>query len=83
MTDQLALGLAPIRFEYKPGMGPPGPRTGVRAQAMETQSVTAPAIRKRPDGLREIDQAAGLSTALAGVGHLAQRVRELEGRSKR
>jgi hypothetical protein len=77
-TNQLATGLAPINFQYKPGLGPPGMRPGVRAQGMESQPMTAPAVRVRPDGLREIDPAQGLSTALAGVGHLAQKQTEQE-----
>jgi hypothetical protein len=81
-TKQLAEGLAPIRFDYKPGMGPPGTKTGVRAQAMESQPLTASAVGRRPDGMRVIKPAEGLSTALAGVGLLAQRVQALEGRRR-
>jgi hypothetical protein len=80
VTEQFARGLAPIRYEYQPGMGPPGRQTGVRAQQAETQPVTASMITRRPDGLRQIDPAMGLGTALAGVGHLAQKQREQEAR---
>ena len=80
VTEQFASGLAPIRFEYRPGMGPGGQQTGVRAQQAETQPVTASMITRRPDGLRQIDPAMGLGTALAGVGHLAQKQREQDAR---
>jgi hypothetical protein len=82
-TKQLAEGLAPFALEYKPGMGPPGARPMVRAQLMEKQPITAPAVRRRPDGMREIDRDQGLSTALAGVGLLAQRLDALQGRTGR
>ncbi|HEX5130477.1 MAG TPA: hypothetical protein VFV90_12060 [Usitatibacter sp.] len=82
-TKQLAEGLAPFALEYKPGMGPSGARPMVRAQLMEKQPITAPAVRRRPDGLREIDRDQGLSTALAGVGLLAQRLDALQGRTGR
>lgn len=75
-TAQLGAGLAPIAYEYKPGMGPPGVRAGVRAQGALTQPITAPMVSQRPDGLLQIDQDQGLGTALAGVGHLAQKVAE-------
>lgn len=73
-TAQLGQGLAPISFEYKPGMGPPGVRPGIRAQGALTTAMTAPMVDKRPDGLYEINQQQGLGTALAGVGHLAKKV---------
>lgn len=79
VTQQFAAGLAPIRYEYKPGMGPPGQQTGVRAQQAETQPLTASMVTRRPDGLRQIDPAMGLGTALAGVGHLAQKQAATEG----
>ncbi|MGL4444747.1 MAG: hypothetical protein ACRCU1_14060, partial [Alsobacter sp.] len=71
MTAQLAQGLAPYAYEYKPGMGPPGAQVGPRAQLMASQPATATAVTTRPDGLMQIDPAGGTKTALAGVGHLA------------
>lgn len=73
-TAQLGQGLAPIAYEYKPGMGPPGDRVGVRAQGALGTPLTAPMIIQRPDGMLAIDHAQGLGTALAGIGHLAQKV---------
>jgi hypothetical protein len=78
VTDQFAAGLAPIRFQYKPGMGPAGEQTGVRAQAAASQPVTASMISQRPDGLLQIDPQMGLGTALAGVGHLAKKQQDNE-----
>lgn len=72
MTAQLAHGLAPYAYEYKPGMGPPGAQVGPRAQLMASQPATATAVTTRPDGLMQIDPAGGTKTALAGVGQLAQ-----------
>jgi hypothetical protein len=80
ITRQLGEGLAPIEFEYKPGLGPQGRRPGVRAQGALTQPLTAPMVTRRPDGYLGIDQAQGLGTALAGVGHLSRKVAELEKR---
>lgn len=73
VTAQFAQGAAPIQFQYKPGLGPPGERIGVRAQGMLTTPITAPAVTQRPDGYLAIDSQQGLGTALAGVGHLAQK----------
>lgn len=80
VTSQLAHGLSPIEFEYKPGMGPPGRRPGVRAQVAEQFPITSSAVTRGADGLRRIDPAQGLSTALAGVGHLARKTSEMEDR---
>lgn len=80
VTAQFAQGLAPIRFEYKPGMGPGGQQTGVRAQAAAAQPVTSSMVTKRPDGLLQIDPQMGLGTALAGVGNASQKQLVLEQR---
>jgi len=78
ITEQFAAGLAPIRFQYKPGMGPGGEQTGVRAQAAASQPVTASMVTRRPDGLLQLDPQMGLGTALAGVGHLAKKQQDNE-----
>lgn len=79
-TEQFAAGLAPIRFEYKPGMGPPGQQTGIRAQGAAAQPLTASMVTRRPDGLLQIDPRMGLSTALAASGNNAQKQLVLEDR---
>ncbi len=76
VTAQLAAGLAPIQFEYKPGMGPPGQRTGVRAQGLLSQPLTASAVVQRPDGMLGIDQGAGMTLGLAAAGHNARKIAE-------
>lgn len=78
VTAQLAQGLAPIEFDYKPGMGPPGRRPGIRAQIAEQVPLTSTAVTRDDDGMRRIDPAQGLSTALAGVGHLSRKVADME-----
>lgn len=80
MTEQLASGLAPSAYDYKPGMGTPGRKVGPMAQNMAANPITATAVRADPSrgGLMSIDRSDGLKVALGGVGHLAQRLQELE-----
>lgn len=78
VTQQFAQGLAPIRFQYKPGMGPGGEQTGVRAQSAASQPVTSSMVQQQPNGLLAIDPRMGLSTALAGVGHLSKKQQQTD-----
>jgi hypothetical protein len=72
MTGQLARGLAPYAYEYKPGFGTEGQKVGPMAQEMAANDVTATAVRQDPQtGLLAIDRDDGLKVALGGVGHLA------------
>lgn len=72
MTSQLARGLAPYAYEYKPGFGTEGQKVGPMAQDMAANDVTATAVRQDPQtGLLAIDRDDGLKVALGGVGHLA------------
>lgn len=72
MTGQLAKGLAPYAYEYKPGFGTDGQKVGPMAQEMAANDVTATAVRQDPQtGLLAIDRDDGLKVALGGVGHLA------------
>lgn len=74
MTGQLAHGLAPYAYEYKPGFGTEGQKVGPMAQSMAANDVTATAVRQDPQtGLLGIDRDDGLKVALGGVGHLAQK----------
>jgi hypothetical protein len=79
MTGQLARGLAPYAYEYKPGFGTPGQKVGPMAQSMAANDVTATAVRQDPQsGLLAIDRDDGLKVALGGVGHLASKQAEQE-----
>lgn len=79
MTSQLANGLAPYSYQYRPGMGPPGQQVGPMAQNMAANPVTAPAVMQNPqNGLLNIDRDAALKASLAGVGHLAQRQQQTD-----
>lgn len=72
MTTQLARGLTPYAYEYKPGFGTEGQKVGPMAQDMAANDVTATAVRQDPrTGLLAIDRDDGLKVALGGVGHLA------------
>lgn len=72
MTSQLARGLTPYAYEYKPGFGTEGQKVGPMAQEMASNDVTATAVRQDPQtGLLAIDRDDGLKVALGGVGHLA------------
>jgi hypothetical protein len=75
--DQMtsALGaLHPYSYEYKPGMGPPGPNVGPMAQEMAANPITATAVQRDPEsGLLALDRDRSLKLALGGVGHLAQK----------
>jgi hypothetical protein len=79
MTGQLARGLAPYAYEYKPGFGTDGKKVGPMAQDMAANDVTATAVRKDPrSGLLSIDRDDGLKVALGGVGHLASKQAQQE-----
>ena len=79
MTGQLARGLAPYAYEYKPGFGTPGQKVGPMAQEMASNDVTATAVRQDPQsGLLSIDRDDGLKVALGGVGHLAAKQAQQE-----
>lgn len=79
MTGQLARGLAPYAYEYKPGFGTEGQKVGPMAQEMASNDVTATAVRQDPQtGLLAIDRDDGLKVALGGVGHLAAKQAEQE-----
>ena len=74
MTAQLAQGLEPYAYQYKPGFGTPGEKVGPMAQSMASNPVTATAVRQDPGtGLLSIDRDDVLKVALGGVGHLAQK----------
>lgn len=79
-TAQLANGLAPSTYDYKPGYGTAGEKFGPMAQNMAANPATATAVRSDPaqGGLMSIDNADGLKVALGGVGHLAQKQAENE-----
>jgi hypothetical protein len=79
MTGQLARGLQPYAYEYKPGFGTEGQKVGPMAQEMAANDVTSTAVRKDPQtGLLAIDRDDGLKVALGGVGHLAQKQAQQE-----
>lgn len=79
MTGQLARGLAPYAYEYKPGFGTEGQKVGPMAQDMAANDVTATAVRQDPrSGLLSIDRDDGLKVALGGVGHLASKQAQQE-----
>lgn len=77
MTMALADGAKPFAYEYKPGMGPPGPNVGPMAQDMLRNPVTATAVDQDPQtGLLTLDRDRSLKVALGGVGHLARKQAE-------
>lgn len=79
MTGQLARGLQPYAYEYKPGFGTEGQKVGPMAQEMASNEVTSTAVRKDPQtGLLAIDRDDGLKVALGGVGHLASKQAQQE-----
>lgn len=79
MTGQLARGLAPYAYQYKPGFGTEGQKVGPMAQDMASNDVTATAVRRDPQtGLLSIDRDDGLKVALGGVGHLASKQAQQE-----
>jgi hypothetical protein len=79
MTGQLARGLQPYAYEYKPGFGTEGQKVGPMAQEMAANDVTSTAVRQDPQtGLLAIDRDDGLKVALGGVGHLASKQAQQE-----
>lgn len=81
MTAALAEGAAPYRYEYKPGMGPPGPNVGPMAQNLASNPVTGVAVEREPQtGLLMLDPMKTTKLALGGVGHLARKQQDTDAR---
>jgi hypothetical protein len=82
MTRQLADGLAPYEYEYKPGFDAaegqkPGEKNvGPMAQNMAANPVTGAAVSQRPDGLLQIDMKKATKLSLAAAGHNARKLQE-------
>lgn len=77
VSRDLAQGLAPFSYEYKPGFREqerqePGERNvGPMAQNMAANPVTRTAVKEGDNGMLYIDQPKAGKLALAGIGHLA------------
>lgn len=79
MTSQLADGLAPLQYDYRPGMGPGGRETGISAQRLARNPLTAPAVRSEPDsGLLALDPARSVKLSLAAAGNNAQEIQRIK-----
>lgn len=81
MTGALA-AMKPYSYEYKEGMGEPTDDTNVgpMAQDMASNEITGSAVMPDPStGMLAIDGEKATKLSLAGVGHLAAKVQELEG----
>ena len=67
----------PSTFEYEPGAGPPGPRTGVMAQGLASTPAGAATVQPTEQGLMvDIGQLSGLTAA--GLAETIARVDALE-----
>lgn len=79
MTSQLADGLAPLQYDYKPGMGPGGTETGISAQRLARNPLTAPAVQSEPgSGLLALDPARSVKLSLAAAGNNAQEIQRIK-----
>ncbi|HXK36980.1 MAG TPA: tail fiber domain-containing protein [Candidatus Paceibacterota bacterium] len=78
MLDTILRKVRPKTFDYKPGVGDPGPQVGVVAQDLE-KTPLAPVVEETPTG--KVINTGKLSTAaLDLILELGQRVKELEGK---
>jgi hypothetical protein len=89
MGDALEKGLAPYRYEYKPGFREqeeqkPGEKNvGPMAQNMASNPITGTAVKQAPNGLMYIDMPKATKLSLGGIGYLAQQQRATEERLRR
>lgn len=81
---QLADGLAPYQYEYKPGFDaregqrPGESNIGPMAQNMARNPVTATAVERGDDGLLYLNNKKATKLALGGIGELAAKQQQLE-----
>lgn len=81
LTSQLADGLAPLQYDYRPGMGPEGTETGISAQRLARNPLTSPAVRQEPGtGLLALDPPRSLKLSLAAAGNNAQEIQLIKRR---
>lgn len=84
LSSQLADGLAPYSYEYKPGFreregqGQGETNIGPMAQNMARNPVTATAVGRGNDGMLYVDGAKATKLALGGIGELAAKQKRLE-----
>lgn len=84
MGRDLAQGLAPFEYEYKPQFqGAEHQQSGEKnvgpmAQNMASNPVTATAVKRGDNGLLYIDQPKALKVSLGGIGYLAAKQQKLE-----
>lgn len=77
MGHDLAEGLRPFEYEYKPGFdqaerqAPGEKNVGPMAQNMASNPTTGTAVKQMPGGLLVIDQPKALKMTMGGLGHLA------------
>jgi hypothetical protein len=79
--DQALDALRGREFEYQPGPEAaqrPGPQYGVSAQELERTPIGAGLVREGEGGVKQVDGPKASTTALALLGRLNERVRELE-----
>jgi hypothetical protein len=77
-TAQIADGLAPTRYDYKPGMGPSGTETGIIAQNAARNPLTAGAVHQDGQGLLALDPARSVKLSLAAAGNNAQEIQRIK-----
>lgn len=84
ITGQLADGLSPYRYEYKPDFvgsqkqQPGEQNVGPMAQNMARNPVTATAVGRGDDGMLYVDTTKATKLALGGIGELAAKQQRLE-----
>jgi hypothetical protein len=77
-VSEAAAMATPIRYEYDPRLGNPGPKFGFGAQALERTSLGPALVRDTPQG-KMVDTQQASMAALAGVGELRQQLDAITG----
>ena len=81
LSASQAIGeVTPIEYQYKNGMGPPGPHFGVSAQQLSQTPFAAQVVRQGPDGLLRVNTDGLANAAFATSAEQEQRLRALEQR---
>lgn len=83
-ATEAARAANPINFEYREGMGPPGPRTGVSANSLATTPAGAAVVTPDPNsGMLTVDPAQLSGLSMAATSENTHRVDSVQARMDR
>lgn len=78
MASDAARHVEAMPFEFKPGMGEPGPQYGVTAQSLARSPAGRTAVMQGPDGLLRVDPKKLASLSMAAAAENTRQIDELK-----